>query len=249
MKHCMLFVLSAAVLFVTGCSNEKLSFEKLLDNAMNAAVTGNWNEAKNYSSRAVKLSPEHTSALLLLALSLENTGDSDGALGAASKAVSYNDKNYFAQYTLGRILYEKKRFDACIAPLKAALKLRPDSADPLILLAQASIAMNNRQNARAYYTRLAKLPEYKKNPIPWSELGVILAMENNKAAESFFAYALRCQPANPRLVLNLAVYYDAYKKNKAKAVQYYRSYLDLTKDQPMLKEKRQEVENRLKALK
>ena len=260
MKHCFVFVISAAVLFLSGCFGEKLSFEQLLDNAMKASVSGDWNGAKNYASRAVKISPKHTGALLLLALSMENTGDSEGALGAASKAVSSNDKSYFAQYTLGRILYEKKRYDACIAPLKAALALRPDSPDPLILLAQASISMNNRKNAKHYYSQLAKMPAYQKNitlvadgekriiAVPWSELGVILVTEKPNAAEKYLVYAYKCWPSNPRLVLNLAVYYDVHKKDAARAAQYYRRYLALTKDQPVLEEKRQEVENRLKVL-
>ena len=249
MKHCFVLVLSVAVLFLSGCFREKLSLEQLLDNALKSAASLDWEGAKDYSSRAVKISPKNTNALLLLALSMENTGDSDGALGAASKAVSYNDKSYFAQYTLGRILYEKKRYDACIAPLKAALALRPNSPDPLILLAQASISMNNRKNAKHYYSQLAKLPAYLKDPVPWSELAVILVSERPDAAEKYFAWALQCKPDTPRLVLNCAVYYDVYKKDAAKAALFYRRYLALTKDQSVLKEKRQEVENRLKVLK
>ena len=248
MKHCFVLIISAAVLFLSGCFKEKLSFEQLLDNAMKSAVNLDWEKAKEFSSRAVKISPKNTNALLLLALSMENTGDTDGALGAASKAVSYNDKSYFAQYTFGRILYEKKRYDACIAPLKAALALRPNSPDPLILLAQASISLNNRKSAKHYYSQLAKLPAFMKDPVPWSELAVILVSEKPNAAEKYFAWALQCKPDMPRLVLNFAVYYDVYKKDPAKAALYYRRYLALTKDQPLLKDKRLEVENRLKVL-
>lgn len=248
MKRFILIFISAAVLISSGCSGERMPVEKLMDNALKSAVSGDWKKARNYSSRAVKAAPENSNALILLALSLENTGDSEGALGAASKAAACSKKSYFAQFTKGRLLYEKNRFDSCIAPLKAALELRPKSSDALILLAQASVLLKNRKDATIYYSRLARLPEYRKNPIPWSELGIFFLSESPAKAEQYLLYALQCGPSNPALLLNVAVYYDKYMKNPGKAKIYYGRYLVLTKNQTALNSRRQDVENRLKAL-
>jgi len=248
-KKILFLAVLASALFSAGCFGEKMTLEQLLDNGVKAALNGDWEKARNFSGRAVKLAPNNGNALILSALALENTGDSEGALGAASKAVSLDEKNYFAQYTKGRILYEKKHFDSCIAPLRAALKLRPNAVDPLILLAQSSVSLNNGKDAKYYYSALARNRNFAKNPAPWSELGMVFLAEHKPAqAEQYLRYAYTLQPENPRLLLNLAVYYDSFRKNRLEAVKLYSRFLVLTKENSSLSARRAEVESRLKSI-
>lgn len=243
----MLFLFTTV--FLTGCFGEKLSFNELMNKGVSSAVGGEWENARKFAERAVKVSPANVNALILLALAEENTGDADAALGTVSKAVTIDENNYFAQYTRGRLLYEKKHFDSCIAPLRAALRLRPTATDPLILLAQSSVSLKNSQDAKSYYSQLARNRKYAKNPAPWSELGMTFIAESKPAqAAQYLLYAYRLQPENPKLLLNLGVYYDAYRRNRAEAVKYYTRFMNITKQNSSMVQKRSEVEKRLQAL-
>lgn len=248
-KFCYLTVLLTAC-FLVACRGEKLSVDELLNQGVAAAQNGDWDKARDFAGRAVKAAPANVNALTLYALALENTGDSDAALGEISKAVSIDEANYFAQYTKGRLYYEKKRFGSCIAPLRAALNLRPDAADPLILLAQSSVYLNNAQDARIYYSRLARNKKFARNPAPWSELGMNFIRFDNKPAQAaqYLIYAYRLQPENPTLLLNLAVYFDTYMRNHAEARKYYTRFLNMTKQNSSMSQNREAVEKRIQAL-
>ena len=90
MKKSFCLVLAfSAVLILSACRGEKLSIDELLDRGTTAAQNGDWEKAREYAKRAVKLIPSNVNALILNALTLENTGDSDGALDEISKAVRY----------------------------------------------------------------------------------------------------------------------------------------------------------------
>lgn len=238
------------ICFLTACRGERLSVDELLNRGVTAAQNGDWEAAREFAGRAVKAAPSNVNALILYALSLENTGDPDAALGEISKAVSIDEANYFAQYTKGRLYYEKKRFESCIAPLRAALTLRPDATDPLILLAQSSVYLNNAQDARIYYSRLARNRKFAKNPAPWSELGMNFIRFDNKPAlaAQYLIYAYRLQPENPTLLLNLAVYFDTCLRNRAEARKYYTRFLNMTEQNSAMRENREAVQKRIQAL-
>lgn len=243
----LLFLL--VTVFLSGCFGEKLTLSELMTQGVAAAVNGDWNVALEYAERAIKVAPDDVNALILLALAEENTGDADAALGTISKATAVDENNYFAQYTRGRLLYEKRHFDSCIAPLRTALKLRPNATDPLILLAQSSVNLKDTQNAKSYYSQLARNRAFARNPAVWSELGMTFIAESNpRNAAQYLVYAYRLQPDNPKLLLNLGVYYDAYQRNRAEAVKYYTRFLNITKQNSAMAQKRSEVEKRLQAL-
>ena len=238
-----------ATIFLSGCFGEKLPLSELMNRGVAAAVNGDWDAALEYAERAIKVSPDDVNALILLALAEENTGDPDAALGTISRATAVEESNYFAQYTRGRLLYEKKHFDSCIAPLRTALKLRPNATDPLILLAQSSVNLKDTQNAKSYYSQLARNRKFAKNPTVWSELGMTFIAESKpQQAAQYLQYAYHLQPDNPKLLLNLGVYYDAYRRNRAEAVKYYTRFLNITKQNSAMAQKRSEVEKRLQAL-
>ena len=183
--------------FLSGCFGEKMTLSELMTQGVAAAVNGDWNVALEYAERAIKVAPDDVNALILLALAEENTGDADAALGTISKATAVDENNYFAQYTRGRLLYEKRHFDSCIAPLRTALKLRPNATDPLILLAQSSVNLKDTQNAKSYYSQLARNRAFARNPAVWSELGMTFIAESNpRNAAQYLVYAAAVKKQN-----------------------------------------------------
>ena len=249
-RFCLMLAFSA-LLILSACRGEKLSIDDLLDRGTAAAQNGDWEKAREYAKRAVKLVPSNVNALVLNALALENTGDPDGALDEVSKAVSIDEANYFAQYTKGRLLYEKKKYDSCVAPLRAALTLSPNAPDPLILLAQAAVMLQNGQDVRIYYSRLARIPQFARNPIPWSELGMyyLFSERNAPKAKDYLNYAYTLRRDNPTLLLNLAIYFDVHMNNKAEARKLYTRFLNMTQRNSSMSQTRAAVEKRLKVLK
>ena len=75
-----------------------------------------------------------------------------------------------------------------------------------------------------------------------------IAESKPQLAAQYLQYAYHLQPDNPKLLLNLGVYYDAYRRNRAEAVKYYTRFLNITKQNSAMAQKRSEVEKRLQAL-
>ncbi len=239
----------AAALLLSACSGERLENPVLLSKAADAGAKGDWQTAKSLAQKAVKQDPNDASALSMLAVSLENSGDMDAALDEASKAVKAAEKSgekcFMAQYTKGRLLYLKGKYDACIAPLKAALAIRPDSLDSVVLLAQAS-TLQNLPEAASYYKIIAMSDRFKNRPEPWNELGIYFtARRDYKRALQYFVKAETLSPDSPSVALNLAVINDIGVGRRSEAISYYRKYLVLTKRNPELDSKRKLVEDRL----
>ncbi len=234
----------------SGCSGEKLSLAELLTKGMESAADGRWKIARDYAGRAVRLAPSNPDALTLYALCLESAGDRKGAAEQIAKAAALNSGSYFIYYTKGRLLYDKGDYESCVAPLTQAHKLRPGAADPLILLAQASVKRNDSNMALNYYARLLNNPIYKKNPAPWSEIGMKYYLNDRNPAKAlpYFNYAYAIGKKRPASVLNLAVFQDAGMKNKGLARRYYQEYLLLTANDSSAAQTRSAVQERLKKL-
>jgi len=236
---------AAAAIALSGCSGETLDNPVLLSKAADAGAKGDWQTAKTLAQKAVKHDPNDGDALVMLSISLENTGDVDSALDEASKAVKVADKSFMAQYTKGRLLYLKGKYDACIAPLKLARAIRPDSLDAVVLLAQAA-TNQNLPEAAGYYSIVAKSDRFKNRPEPWNELGVyFFARRDFKKAFQYFARAEALSSDNASVALNLAILNDAGLAKPAEALSYYKKYLALTRKNPELDAKRKAVEARI----
>ena len=159
--------------------------------------------------------------------------------------------HFFVQVDEFVYLNEKKKYDSCVAPLRAALTLRPNASDPLILLAQAAVMLQNGQDVRIYYSRLARNPQFAKNPVPWSELGMyyLFSERNAPRAKDYLNYAYTLRRDNPTLLLNLAIYFDVHMHNKAEARRLYTRFLNMTQQNSSMSPTRSAVEKRLKVLK
>lgn len=259
MKKYGLILTGMVCLFLfSGCGRND-NFAEMMTKAEKSAENGRWDEALSYGQRALACQPENAEALILTALAYENNGLQNEALEEAKKASAIAPETFFVQYTLGKMLYDRGRYESCVAPLKNAHKLRPENMDTVVLLAEVSKKLKNMQDALRYYGILARNPNYKEDPKVWSELGNIMLERNNlKQSYSYFSWAYNLQKKkgpNADIVLNLAVFCDKYPPDKSKAKLYrayakarYQEYLRMTQGNSSLARERAAVEARIKAL-
>lgn len=250
MKHYgLIFAGLISMILCCSCGN-RADFTALMKKAEKNALAGQWNKTLECTEDAVSLQPKNVEAIVLHALALEHNGKNNNALEEIAKASSLSPGTFFVQYTHGRMLFERGRYESCIAPLKNALKLRPGNTDTLLLLARVSTIQKNMQDAKIYYSMLAKSKEYAKDPAPWNELGMIVLLEDKspKKSVAYFNYAYRLAQSNPTTVLNMAVLCDRYLNDKKNAKAFYQHYLALTKHDSSLSAERSSVEKRVKSL-
>lgn len=248
-RYGLILIGLVSLICVSGCGNRG-DFASLMKKAEKAALAGKWEKALELAGDAVELQPKSVEAIVLNALALEQNGKDKAALEEIAKAASLAPETFFVQYTRGRMLFERGRYESCIAPLKIALKLRPGNTDTLILLSRVSAIQKNIPDAKIYYSRLAKTKEYSKAPAPWNELGFIFLQDDKAPKKSlpYFNYAYRLAPSNPTTVLNMAVLCDRHLNKKKEAKAFYQHYLVLTKQDSSLAAERASVEKRIKAL-
>lgn len=251
MKYFTAFVLLFSVLFLLSCSKKKEETSLILSRALEKAKTADWKEALLLSEKALSQEPSDVSALILNALALEKSTDSFQAAKAvdqAAKAASMAPKSFMAQYTYGRMLCRKGKYDAAIAPLENARKLKPEDINTIVLLAQ-STAQSNNSAAFSYFAHLAKSSRFKNNPAVWTNLGILrLRQRQPKLAYGCFVKARQLAPNNPIATLNLAIVNDFYLNNKAEAATNYSDYQRLTVERADLEAKRVEVATRQQQL-
>jgi Flp pilus assembly protein TadD len=186
----------------------------------------------------------------MLALALEQCGQPDNAIDEIRKAVELDPKNFMAQYTKGRILFERDRIGDCIAPLKEASKLKPDSGNVILLLARSSEKLGRYKEAMGYYATLARIPAYKDRPEPYNELAVMyVKQKDNVKASAFFNEAYKKAPTNHIVVLNIGIFCDVYLNNPAYAIKHYNKYQELTLSNRELEPVRIKLTKRIEFLK
>ena len=237
-----------AAMLLCGCSGTKEETPVLLNKAVDLAAKGDWQGAKKLAQKASKQDPNDGDAYVILSLCLENSGDLDSAIDEINKAFKVSDRNFMANYTKGRLLFQKGKYDSCIAPLKQARSLHPDSIETISLLAQASMKQNL-ADTPVYFGVLARSDKFKNRPEPWNELGVCYANHNDyKKAIQFLVKAESLAPDNPQVSLNLGVVNDKGLNRSAEAISYYKKYLRLTTKNPELEPKRKAVADRVRDL-
>jgi tetratricopeptide (TPR) repeat protein len=249
-KNFFLILLGFAVVgFFSSCKEEvKLSNDELLDQAAISAEEGDWKTVEALAGKAVSRNDEDSNALVLYSLALENTGSSEAALKEIEKASKFGKDNFAAQFTAGRMLFSKGKYDEALAPLTQAYKLRPNDIDTIALLAQVNRKLGT-PDATKYLVKLIKSKKYKNKPAPWNELAIVLAERGDLTkAYKYFARAYKYGKDDPTVILNIAVFLDKYRKDSKKAKGYYLKYLKMTAKNPELENQRQLVASRVKQI-
>ena len=242
--------IAAMLVSLSACSRtSSMTTTELLDQATDAARSGNWKKTLKFAKVAVEREPANTPAFILLAMAYENTGKNEQAIEAARKAVKLEPDNFMAQYTLGRLYaIDQNKLQDAVEPLLRALKLRPGDADTLVLLADSSQKLNLPKTTD-YYNQIVALPAFKKRYEPWNQLGVYYAEKGNlRNAAACFSQAYTMAPENHMVLLNFGIFFDKYVRKPDRALKYYQKYVEVTARNPEMEQKKQEINARIKDL-
>lgn len=249
-KYCFALaaVLSAVIFCGCGGGDEK-DFAKMMVQAKDNMKKGQVREALFFSQKALKCNPNSPEAIVMTALAYESNQKNKEALDTIRKGVKIAPKNYFVQYTYGRLLYKFKRNNQSIAALKEAVKLDPGKMEARELLARIATEERDYTTAFVQFRELLKTEAYKGKATPWNETGIFLyqVKKDNRGSLAYFYKAYNLDKTNPSIVLNVAILCDKTgRKTQAKA--FYQYYLKLTGRNSALAKKRAAVEARLKKI-
>jgi len=250
-----LLIATVAVFLVLGlaaCGKKKGgNTVELLETAYKQAQDGNWDKALKLAGKAADNDPKNMGALLMLGICQENNNQAAAALLTFKKAVESDPTSVLALYHQGRLQYQNGNYEESLNALREAEKLNPDNENVMLLLGQLEEKLKL-PTAINYYKKLAASQTYHNKAGIWNQLGIFYCeqRENTSALKSF-AQAYRLAPDDNLICLNFAVFLDRYLNTSAsrnKAIQFYKKYLTLTKANPELKQQRDRVLARVKAL-
>ena len=249
-KYCLVLTAIFAAVIFCGCWNsDEKDFAKMMIQARDNMKKGQVKEALYFSQKALECQPNSVEAIIMTALAYESNLKNKEALETVQKAVKIAPKNYFVQYTYGRLLYKFKKNTQSIAALKEAAKLNPQKTEARELLARIATEERDYSTAFVQFRELLKTPAYQSKAVPWNEIGVFFyqVKKDNKGSLAYFYKAYGLDKTNPSIVLNVAILCDKTgRTNQAKA--FYQYYLKLTSRNSSLAKKRASVEARLKKI-
>lgn len=245
----LLFVLSC-IFCCGGCGDEETvaTTEQLMEQAFNAANGGRWDIALQYSAQAYKNRPDDVSVRIMHALALENNGQENEAL-EISRSAAEDKTSFLAQYTYGRMLFQRERYEQAMQVLKSALALRSDDFNTLLMLQQAAAILNHPENKK-YYSQLWRLygskrgADFKAYIYNEGSLHFLRTDKRSRNVERGFLEALKAAPDSPQIMLNLAIYYDYYCGNYQKAEPFYKRFLFLTENHSGMLDERNRIRQR-----
>jgi Tfp pilus assembly protein PilF len=164
--------------------------------------TGKIPEAIEEARQALDARPRADRLHRLMANLLVETGDIEGSLGEARRAVALRDWHQ-NHYTLGYVLYRAGRFEESTAALRHATELRPDNAWAFQLLGAALHQAGHAAEAEAAY-RKAIAADPNTASLAWTSLGVLFyETDRLPLAVDAFRQALALEPASGLLHRNL----------------------------------------------
>jgi serine/threonine-protein kinase len=115
-------------------------------------------EALEHASAAVTLSPESTSAWMVLGVSRDGTGDFEGAIQAFDRAIELDARSSDALLAKGQSQLRAGRVEASLATLTTALARTPDSDDLRYEHARARLFADDVAGAREELIQLGRTP-------------------------------------------------------------------------------------------
>ena len=248
------------VLQLCSCSQKaELTVDDLLRRAVKHGDNGNWEMARLDAERAVSENPMNANAVVMYAISLEHDGKITTALNEMDKVGSSVPEHFMAQFTLGRMLYNKgdqgggsQYFSSALEPLTRAADLRTESVETQVLLAMCMTKLGMYDKAFKVFDKLRKNKQFKDSPEVYNEAGIVMALSyaeeqsqsKLKVSKSYFHAAFNRGKKTPKVVLNLAVFYDQYLGDKSTSVKLYDRYLSLAKGNHQLSSEYDQVKRR-----
>jgi tetratricopeptide (TPR) repeat protein len=185
---------------------------------------GKYEEAIAKLKVATELLPTNAQAWNHLGLAYHGAGQVDNAVHAYQTALSLNRNLAATRFNLGCLFLEQNNPTAAVSELSSYTVFNPVSAEGWGKLGLAQLQLNQLNPAEQSFKQALKLES--RFPSALNGLGLIQLRRNRTTdAMQYFGMALRQQTNYGPAILNEAIVYQQYLKNRPVALQKYREYL------------------------
>lgn len=185
---------------------------------------GKFEEAIAKLKAATELLPTNAQAWNHLGLAYHGAGQVDNAVHAYQTALSLNRNLAATRFNLGCLFLEQNNPTAAVAELSSYTVFNPVSAEGWGKLGLAQLQLGQLNPAEQSFKQALKLES--RFPSALNGLGLIQLRRNRFTdAMQYFGLALRQQTNYSPAILNEAIVYQEYLKNRPLALQRYKDYL------------------------
>lgn len=245
-----ILLISVLSLLITGCGKQIKNSDALLKKSVDLALNnGKWGKALGYAKRAVKLDENNVEAQIMQAICMDKTGSSDEAAKLLRNILLTNQNNFLAELSLGKILYNSKKYEEAYDHLANAYNLNNESIEVLSLYAECAGNITAK-NTPELYAKLLNTQHFSSKSEIYNNLGVYFAnSQNYKMAFLSFMKAYKLSSRNPIIIANLGILKDTYQTDPKQAKFFYRKFISITRGNSAFDDQRKYFSNRLKDLK
>lgn len=217
----VLFCAALCLALWTGCTplgpRALLTGERLIHE-------GKFEEAIAKLKVATELLPTNAQAWNHLGLAYHGAGQVDNAVHAYQTALSLNRNLAATRFNLGCLFLEQNNPAAAVAELSSYTVFNPVSAEGWGKLGLAQLQLGQLNPAEQSFKQALKLES--RFPSALNGLGLIQLRRNRFTdAMQYFGLALRQQTNYSPAILNEAIVYQEYLRNRPMALQRYKDYL------------------------
>jgi len=177
--------------------------------------------------KAVELEPKNATYLIHLGLGREKANALGEALEAYGQAAAADPKLAEPHERLGQLYAQNDRCDKAVGAFEKALALAPDRLGNKVALADCRL----RSGKAAEAVRLLKEVQRADpaQPVAYKLARAVHEAEGFKAAQPLYEKAVKAEPANPMPHYYLGYAYKE-KRDRARAVQEFKAYLEAKPD-------------------
>lgn len=184
----------------------------------------NFDAAKTEFQESIRSKPDYALAYTNLAVMLDDLRDHQGAIANYRKAIALQPSDALAHYNLGVVYGEIEDYQSAITEYREAKRLDPARLDVRQNLGSALIHTNPAAAITEFRELVALAPDY---PVCHLCLGnALYSVGRMEDAEKEFRIAMRADPADPIVHLQVGAVREAEKKYDA-ALAEYRKAADL----------------------
>ncbi len=231
-KNLAIVLIFSIALVVTGCSKknqEDLAAEqfKISENSSVNMEIKNLKEALKSAGTDVEKAEINTK----IAVVLDEKGDVNSMIKAATEAIKFQPNQYMSHYLLGKSYVAAGRYNDAIEELNISINFKKDFAPAWFEMGNAQYKKLNYPLAKEGYKKAISLD---KNMIDaFNNLGVLSTLTGDLAgAEKYLKTCISLNPEYAMAYKNLGILYDTKMKKGPAAVENYTKYLTLRPDCP-----------------
>lgn len=215
-------------------------------NALGAAYEQEkeWDKAEKAYKKAIEKNPSFQPAYYNLAVNLAYQGKVEESEETFLKALTLNPQHTVSYVHLGELYWNNNNKKKALAIWEEGLKENPDDKT----IARKVVHAYARQNKWKNVIRTIENSGQEEGDQGDASLRIgriYLQYGKDKKALAYFKKGLKQSPHNMAIHKELAIYYDFYRNDIEKAIEYYESYLGKERDL----EKKNQVKERISVLK